>query len=62
MSIDSVARDTATASVFAGYLQSLQRDPSQWGWPEHTAQYIRHRLETLAADLVRDGATLAEVA
>ncbi len=55
-------RDLAAASLFAGYLQSLQRDPRGWEWPASTAHYLQHRIETLAAELVRDGANVAVTA
>lgn len=63
MSITSVARhDATTATLFVGYLAALERDPSQWRWPETTAAYLHHRLDTLAADLLLDGATETVVA
>jgi len=58
----SVAHDTVTATVFAGYLDSLQRDPTRWRWPDSTSAYLQHRLETLAVDLLQTGATETVVA
>jgi len=57
----SVAHHAADASIFAGLLASIERDPARWRWPDSTAQYLRHRLETLTADLLTSGATVAEV-
>ena len=62
MTTSVAPRDTLTPSLFAGFLWSIAHDPRRWNWPESTAQYLRYRIETLTAELVRDGATLAEVA
>jgi len=58
-----IAHDgAATASLFAGFLASIERDPARWRWPDSSAQYLRYRIETLTAELVQTGATGAEVA
>ena len=53
-------RDTLTPSLFAGYLWSIAHDPTRWRWPDSTAAYLRLRVADLAAELVRDGATVTE--
>jgi len=55
-------RDATDATVFAGLLAAIGRDPSQWRWPASTAAYLQHRIDTLARELVRDGATETAVA
>jgi len=62
MSRWSLAHDATTASLFAGFVAALERDPGGWEWPASTAHYLRFRLATLAAVLLLDGATLTEVA
>jgi len=63
MSRTSLARlAAADASVFAGFLASIGRDPSRWRWPESTRDYLEHRVADLAAGLVADAATFPEVA
>ena len=57
-----LAHDSATASLFAGFIGAIGRDPSQWDFPESTFQYLHHRIDTLAADLLLDGATGTVVA
>jgi len=58
----SLAHHATDATVFAGLLASLERNPRGWHWPDSSAQYLRYRIETLAAELVQTGATGAEVA
>ena len=62
MTTSVAPRDPVTATLYVAWLASIERSPHLWRWPESTRTYLRHRIETLAAELVRDGATLAEVA
>ena len=47
-----VHHDGATATVFAGYIGSIERDPARWRWPESTAAYLRQRVADLATDML----------
>ena len=51
------AHTAATASLFAAYAASIRRDPDRWEWPTSTGDYLRHRIDTLALELVQAGAT-----
>jgi len=62
MTTSVAPRDPVTASLFAGFLGSISRDPRRWDWPESTAAYLRQRVADLAAELVQTGATGAGVA
>jgi len=62
MSIIIAHDGAATATVFAGLLSAVERDPARWRWPDSSAQYLRYRIETLAAELVGDGVTRTAVA
>jgi len=62
MTSSSVARDTATATLFVAFLAAIERHPHRWRWPDQTSEYLQHRVETLAADLVQTSATMPEVA
>jgi len=62
MSTTIAHRDAATASLYAGYIGSIERDPGRWDWPDSTAAYLRHRVADLAAGLVGDGVTGTAVA
>jgi len=61
MSTSIAPRDAVTASLFAGFLASIERDPTRWRWPDSTAAYLRLRVGALAAELVQTGATGAGV-
>jgi len=52
MSIASVARDAATATLFVAYLGSIERDPRRWQFPESTASYLQWRVVDIAAALI----------
>jgi|GEM_PF-4800740 len=58
----SLAHHAATATVFAGLLSAIGRDPCGWRWPDSTAQYLQHRIEALAAELLLTGAAGVEAA
>jgi len=57
-----LAHDSATASLFAGFLDSIQRDPDGWEWPTGTGDYLRCRIATFALELLLDGANVAVTA
>ena len=62
MSLCSLAHNATTATLFAGYLASLERTPAQWRWPASTGDYLRYRIDTIALELVQTGATEGLVA
>ena len=62
MTTSLAPRDAVTASLFAGFLGSIARDPARWDWPESTAAFLRWRIVDLTGALVADGATGAGVA
>lgn len=43
-------------TLYAGYVASINHDPSGWSFPTETAAFIRFRLEQLSAELVADAA------
>ncbi len=61
MATSIAPRDPVTATLFAGYLASIERDPTRWRWPDSTLAYLHHRIDALAAALVTDAA-VCEVA
>jgi len=53
---------SATATLYSGYLASIRHDPDRWEWPTSTVQYLQHRIDTIARELVQAGATEGLVA
>jgi len=62
MTTASVAHHAVTATLFAGYLAAIGRHPNRWHWPDSTGDYLRYRIDTLAVDLLLDGANVAVAA
>jgi len=55
-------QDSVTATLYVAWLAAIERSPHLWRWPASTRAYLRLRVADLAAGLVADGATVAEVA
>ncbi len=43
---------TQFATLYAGWLASIETHPSRWQWPTSTGAYLRYRIGELTAEML----------
>ncbi len=59
MSHQTLCQSETIASLYLGWLASIEQHPSRWQWPTSTAQYLRFRLKELTGEMLASGADVA---